>query len=356
MGRCRRVVAAGIALAAAIAACGCAGSWKPGDFDAGARPLAPKVLVIIHNPIIEAEGGKRLIEVAGWNNPDELVRGYIADIHEASAGFVRYQVVERIEVDGCPVKKDGFAYDDETYLACLRGKQKWRQPDGVDYKKIIEEFKIVPRVEAGELDEVWLLGAPYYGYWESTMAGEGAYYCNSDPVEGVACKRRFVIMGFNYERGVGEMLEDLGHRAESVLWRIFRTWGGVPAPGLEGAVPAKKAEEGAGPIIDHDWDLFTLHEKVAPGRAHCGNVHYAPNSEGDYDWGNPRFVWSACDDWLTYPDLPGTKRLVNCQEWGGGDIRKHHVWWFRHMPRAGGIKDGRLNNWWNYFILIDRFR
>ena len=26
--------------------------------------------------------------------------------------------------------------------------------------------------------------------------------------------RRFVIMGFSYERGVGEMLENMGHRAE----------------------------------------------------------------------------------------------------------------------------------------------
>jgi len=28
-------------------------------------------------------------------------------------------------------------------------------------------------------------------------------------------------MGFNYERGVGEMLEDLGHRAESILSHVF---------------------------------------------------------------------------------------------------------------------------------------
>ncbi|MBN1422746.1 MAG: hypothetical protein JXP34_28480, partial [Planctomycetes bacterium] len=119
-----------LAAAAMIAACGCAGTWKAGDEDATARPLEPKVLVLIHNPIIESEGGKRLVEVGHWNDPDELVRRYIADVAEASGGFVRYRVVERIEVDGCPVKRDGFAYDDATYLACLRGQEKWHQPDG----------------------------------------------------------------------------------------------------------------------------------------------------------------------------------------------------------------------------------
>ena len=29
---------------------------------------------------------------------------------------------------------------------------------------------------------------PYAGTWESTTVGDGAYYCNSDPVEDVRCK------------------------------------------------------------------------------------------------------------------------------------------------------------------------
>ena len=33
--------------------------------------------------------------------------------------------------------------------------------------------------------------------------------------------RRFVIMGYNYQRGVGEMLESFGHRSESILEKTF---------------------------------------------------------------------------------------------------------------------------------------
>jgi hypothetical protein len=109
------------------------------------------------------------------------------------------------------------------------------------------------------------------------------------------------------------------------------------------------------PEATHAWNRFTLYDKVAPGRAACGNVHFAPNSERDYDWGNPRPVWSTCDDWLTYPHLTGERRRVNCEAWGGGDIRAHHRWWLRHLPRAEGRTAGTLNNWWTYAVDPNRF-
>jgi hypothetical protein len=189
-------------------------------------------------------------------------------------------------------------------------------------------------VTAGEIDEVWLWGFPYAGFWESVMAGPGAYFCNAPPLPEVASERRFVVMGFNYERGVGEMLENFGHRAESIMRHVYGSWA---------------------PEATHAWNRFTLYDQVAPGRAACGNVHFAPNSERDYDWGNPRPVWSTCDDWLTYPHLTGERRRVDCAEWGGGDIRAHHRWWLRHLPRTEGRTAGKLNNWWSYVVDPNRF-
>ena len=48
---------------------------------------------------------------------------------------------------------------------------------------------------------------------------EGAFWCNGPAME-QDC-RRFVIMGFNYERSVKEMVHDYGHRAESLLAKSF---------------------------------------------------------------------------------------------------------------------------------------
>src|SRR5690606_14533568 len=97
-----------------------------------------------------------------------------------------------------------------------------------------------------------------------------------------------------YERGVGGMLENFGHRAESILTRVFGSWE---------------------PKETHAWNRFTLVDRDAPGRAGVGSIHFAPNSRTDYDWGNPTPVWSSCDDWLHYPHLSGARRLVDCWEW-----------------------------------------
>jgi hypothetical protein len=301
------------------------------------RPVRSRVLVILHNPRIPFEGGRKLHQVLHWNDPDDLAQRYCADVRACSHGLAQYEIVERMEVDGFPVKQDGFVYTAESYLRCWRARSGFHQPDQVDYHRLLSEFDVVPKINAGVVDEVWLFGFPYAGYYESIMAGPGAFWCNAPPLEPLRTQRaarRFVIMGFNYERGVGEMLEDLGHRAESILAQVF-----------------------AGRRGDANlWERFTRYDQAHPDRAECGNVHFAPNSQRDYDWGNPRAVLSRCDDWHTFPDLTGVTRRVNGAEWGGGDIRLHHLWWFRHFPHVGGETDGVAHNWWEYVIDPNRVR
>ncbi len=290
--------------------------------------LEIKVMVINYDPIIKAEG-KKLHEVCNWNDPKILTEEYINDLKECSGGNVQFKVTRWVEVDAFPIKADGFLYTEEIYMKCVREWKGWHEPDAVDYKAIISDFNLAERVENHEIDEVWVFAPPFTGFWESTMAGGSAYFCNSPPVENVKCSRIFIIMGFNYERGVGEMLEDFCHRAESIMTHVYGSWE---------------------PKETHAWNRFTLYDKIAPGKSACGNTHFAPNSISDYDWGNKTMVMSSCDDWLNYPDLTGKKRLVNCEEWGNGDIREHHKWWLHHLPKVSGKTDGKLNNWWNYIV------
>ncbi len=70
-----------------------------------------------------------------------------------------------------------------------------------------------------QIDEVWMFGGPYFGFYESRMVGKGAFWCNGPGIE-LNC-RRFVIMGYNYQREVKEMVHDFGHRTESILARQF---------------------------------------------------------------------------------------------------------------------------------------
>ena len=291
------------------------------------EPAILRVLSIAHTPIVDPNSRRTLGEVMGWHDWRQQEQQFVRDVAAASHGMLAYRVVERVVINGFPVKADGFAYDPQTYLHCWRRGSGFHQPDDVDYDAVLEEARAVERVHAGEIDEVWLFGFPYAGYYESRMVGPGAFWCNAPPLEPAArCGRRFVVMGFNYEREVGCMLENLGHRAESIMAHVYR----------------------AHPAARNQWESFTRYEQTHPGRASCGNVHFAPNSVQDYDWANPRPVLSDCDDWLSYPHLTGARRRVTCADWGNGDMRLHHLWWFERLPHADGQTDRVSNNWWHY--------
>ncbi len=292
----------------------------------------PRALLINFDPIIESRSNRRLHVVGGWNDPTTLTNGYISDFATYSHGILLYRLTRVINADVWPIKEDGFRYTDESYLQCLATWSGWHTPDMSDYKAKARDYDLARKVDSGEIDEVLDHSGPYFGGYETRMVGRGGYWCNSPALMRVACSKIFIHSVFNYERGVGEMLEDFGHRTESILWHVYGSWEAQPT---------------------HAWNRFTLYDKEIPGEAACGNVHYAPNSQSDYDWGNTTYVWSYCDDWLyNYPNLQGTKKWVNCSEWGNGDIRAHHRWWFNHIPHAAGATTEygrtRLHNCWEY--------
>ena len=294
------------------------------------KPVHRKVLKIVHNARIPSEGNRKLSEVLGWNNHKQLAAGYISDLRRISYGYANYQVVDEIEVDGFPVKIDGFAYTGDQFVRLWRARRGFHKPDAVDYMRLVRKFNIIERVNSGEIDEVWLFAFPYAGYYESIMAGPGAFWCNAPALKGTEhAKRRFVIMGYNYQRGVGEMLENLGHRAESIMRHVYR--------GTRGDANL--------------WERFTRYDQTHPGKAEVGMMHFAPNSIKDYDWGNKTKVPSTCDNWLKFPDIDSAPpRIVDCSDWGHGDIRAHHKWWFKRLPHITGEENGISYNWWKYII------
>ena len=306
-----------------------AGHAESAAAGASYEPVHKRVSLIIHNPRIPSLGNRKLNEAMNWNDPDELTRDYIADLQACSYGYANYQVVERVEVDSFPVKEDGFVYRPDDFAAALQGRRGFHQPDLVDYGRLLAEFDMIAKVNSGEIDEFWLFAFPYAGYYESTMGGPDAFWCNSPPLPHTAgARRRFIIMGFNYERGVGEMLEAFGHRAESIMRHVFHN---------------AQAEANL-------WERFARYDQTHPGQAEVGIMHFAPNSVRDYNWGNTTKVLSRCDDWYNFPNLTGQTRLVDCREWGDGDIRAHHKWWFRHLPHVAGSANSISHNWWQYII------
>ncbi|MGC8667493.1 MAG: hypothetical protein ACP5VE_05200 [Chthonomonadales bacterium] len=318
------------ALAAASAAIHAAPGAQP-------KPIVVRVMVLNFDPRIPFEGGRRLHEVCHWNDPRKLAEGYMQDVKEASHGLVRYRIVRWLDVDAFHTKVDGFTYTPEEFMACYRAGKGWHQPDAADYPKTFRDFGVLPLVDAHKVDEVWFFGAPYFGYSESAMAGPGAFYINGEVYPNVPSKRAFAIMGFNYERGVAEMLHDLCHRTESTMTRIYGGW---------------EADR-----LTTNWARFAANDVQSHGVAAVGTCHWPPNAEHDYDYANPRIVQSSADDWLNYPHLSGSTKPVSCATWGGPDYQRNYMkWWFFHLPHTAGVNsDGRLNNWWEYVFNFNKY-
>jgi len=289
-----------------------------------------KVLVINYDPILPSEGGKRLHEVMGWTDPHYLADACAGDFKDFTQSYVNFNLVDWQDVDGLPAKKDGFHYaDGEAYLKDLRAKR--LHAAEVDYAAILKTFNVERRVAAGEIDEVWLLGPMALGAYSATMAGPGAYWCSSAPVAADGAGRLFFIMGLNYASTVGDALEAFGQRATAMLTHVYGSWEAKPT---------------------HAWNRFTLYDKVAPGNAACGNLYFSPTGQAEFVWTDRHnYIPSTCDDWLDYPKLTGKKRLVAGNDWGNGEVRAFHKWWFRRLPRKPGRgPDGKLCNWWPYII------
>ncbi len=325
------------------------------------KVLTPRVLTLVFDPIIDPATGQRLSQSSygqNWNSVDNLLAGYIADVDECSGGRVKYHEVKREYVEGFPLRESGQRYDVAGFLKILDHQAPVDEHDLVNYPALIQELNLVQRVANDEFDEAWMFGFPLAGFAEAAMVGHGAFDINGPAFQ--ESGRRFPIMGFNYQRGVGEMLEDLGHRAERALARVWQSeaflyWAYTPAHPTDPHVqprnpPQVTPEKLAGLNI---YEQFILFDQIAPGHANIGLLHYAPNSQNDYEWNLPAMVASNCDDWLNFPSFQNRVKQVNCQEWGGGDIRLHHKWWLNHLPKVAGETNGIWNNWWPYFIRCD---
>jgi hypothetical protein len=230
--------------------------------------LAPKVLAIEFRPAAVPQN---------WNHSDDLIQKFIATMRQASNNLLIYQVVSKLVVSQYPVLTDGRQYDDTTWAQALNNdKAALRDAHGnymlADYQRILQDYSILQKVQSKQVDEVWLFGGPYFGFYESRMVGRGAFWCNAPAIE--QNSRRFVVMGFNYQRDLKEMVHDFGHRAESILARqsgsqSFLLQLYAPQPPAAAAMPAPK----------NDFEQFLLTK---------GTVHRTP---GGADYSQDEIAW-----------------------------------------------------------------
>jgi hypothetical protein len=300
------------------------------------------VVVLIYDPILESEGGKRLTEWLNARDPVEYSHILANVIREASWGYVNYDIVQVIRVDGYPIKQDGFRYTDDSFLE-VRRTQNW-QPSTSSYRKMLEENGLLERVQRGEINEVWVWGAGGMHFDEFAMFIPNRYarYGPTDngwlyrpydiPPE---CGHTLWMMGFNYECGPDNMIHSYTHRVESMAALQFG----------DGIWDCKARRD--------PWNVFSRLEHDFPGTpSMVGNCHVPPNGQDGYDYDNKRRVLCYSDLWSNYPDLRGEPRLVSSDEWGNNQFG-YQKWILEHLPKAAGATPAGYNNWWVYVANTD---
>jgi hypothetical protein len=297
--------------------------------------ITRKVYVIVYDPLLG--NGQLLSDYLSWNEHATLTQGTIDFFLQTSNGGLNYTVVDTtIVTDGWPELVDGFQYTEAEYLDVIHGQTPAHTPDGVNYNLIVNspQFDICGKVNRGEVDEVWIYNGPYFGFYESTLAGPGAYWFNSPPVPGpYDCNRLVPIMGPSPERGLECAMENFGHRTESTMTRVYGSW---------------QQNRTA-----HNWERFALVQARSPDYTYsgCGSVHYPPNGTHDYDFDNLSTVMSNCEDFANYPNLSDPAAVVQpvtCSMWGCSHLG-YFEYWFSHMPSNDGCgPDQVAASWWRY--------
>ncbi len=305
------------------------------------RPRAPasaarsvRVYVIDFNPTI---GGIPLVTYKQWNDPTTLMQVYGDDVQAASWDNIAFEIVQHTVVDGYPVKFGGFSFTNEQYLGCLSNPINPYCLQIIDYRAVLNRrydtryASACAALASREVDEIWLWGGPFFGYWEYLLV-EPWTLCRNLNTD-------FAVMGFSYERTDAEMLHNLGHRAEDVL----QTKLGLDLWDRFDGQRWRYAERYGCPAQPDD-----AHPEVDADHAHAGNVHFPPNAYCHYQYTRNFPVLSDADDWLDYPYLADQQTTINSPDWSTSH-RGFLLWWFRHFPHAAPDTEG---NWW--LLLFER--
>ncbi len=293
------------------------------------------------------------------------------NMEESSHGNVEFDVVERIYINEFPKYTNGASLTQqdffEIYPIHTNGYGDWWEGLGTekfkkfsdnltfDYDSLIDDYNLVERKNAGDFDMVWVFGNDPIALYEAAMVGKKPFFING----GTYTRNcdNFAILTMTFSRKDGS-LEDVGHMAECILTNVFQS-GEVYRTKLDGTDLSKLTT----------WEKFVLCEgNAADGTTvyGVGNVHYSPNSETDYDWGNQTPVKSYWKDFengnlnnigstvstfTAKTAYQTTKYKYNTYY---SDTISHHLWWFSCMPHTEGRdENGYSNNWWDYIFTPD---
>ena len=298
-----------------------------------------KVAVVCYNPfmtnVAELTTARRLNAVFGWPTGQNMATQQKNWWKEATDGMVKANFVVVTNLNIFPLMTSGKRFNQQSYYDYWKKGQSDKHPGGsFDYAHFLTNDVpwMIPAIEDGRIDQVWLYGWPGMNTNETRLFGKGAFGCNSYGFSALQNERMFMMCMPSIERSDTPM-ENFGHGCEWHLGGAFHNY----VYSFEGGIRYTNV---------HDMALYRAHGSESSENICIGDVHYAPNSKSDYDWGNTTPVECYADCWYDFPNMTNwVPRTMTCADWGGGVNYKHKIWFFHHMPRKVGLHRGHMMNW-----------
>ncbi|HEY4157104.1 MAG TPA: hypothetical protein VGM29_03370, partial [Polyangiaceae bacterium] len=195
-----------------------------------------KVAVILRDPLVPQHGNLPLHQVYGFNDPNAQIPIVISRLNSSSANALNFKVVETDNIGSSYLDTQwyGAELDFNTVIGYLD------QPFDVwdpilndaansgniafEYNKVLTDFSLCEKKNAGLIDEVWVFADPFGGLYESRLAGPDAFPYNSPPLLGTTCNGQLPIMGLNYEASTPNAVHSFGHRIEATMTHATGRW------------------------------------------------------------------------------------------------------------------------------------
>ena len=310
-------------------------------------PTDVKVLVLKYFPV-DSTGNRLDIGVTGQlqNSSLDIVRNRVNTItNQGIDNLTEGSRYHGYKNQSAPAYLNYSVFETKEFLKTIPKHPDYNKPD---YMKILtEDVNICDYVDNKSVRQVWMWGyhhgniAPDESnmsmgrnsqvFWNEMSYGD---ISNSDQINDMpTCQNTYTLYNYNFERGLGELLEDHGHQ----IGELFG-------------------------YIDNDMyenRFVRPFGQTPPTVNNCGWTHSPPNTTKEYDWNNTTDVVSDCEDWK--PDGSGETKTVNCHTWQGERCLSDNgvsfkVWWMQNIPgfNNGLTFQGRnVKNWWEFYGDLD---
>ncbi|MCC6931902.1 MAG: hypothetical protein IT292_01420 [Deltaproteobacteria bacterium] len=239
------------------------------------------------------------------------------------------------------------------YVDTLGLKEVWLYSQHVGYEKSGGSFVVASDATSpyvlGPVESDMSMGTFSQQFWNHGSYGDVSNSWQSNDLP--QCTRTYTLFNYNIKRGVGEAVENHTHQIE----RLFNF---ADTNGSKGW------------LYKNLWVGWPNGQKSF---YRCGWTHYPPNvmkytSNHDYDWDNPEFALTDCENWT--PLGTGSKKALNCNAWamygqsstcwGSSDNYRYidagfKTWWIQNIPQDTSLTydNQKLRNWWEFIADFD---